>query len=125
MSEVVGGIYRGLGMKFGPEAATSPRQGALGASTSVEISAPSDDAGTMVLREPRRHSARLGSIFSQARKTLDSLEKEYAKEEHTTAEERARPDEALALLYERVELYRRHDASAQAAREEALKFTLW
>ena len=34
----------------------------------------------------------------------------------------ARLDEAWALLYERVELCRRHDASAQAEREEALRF---
>ena len=89
----------------------SPRQGALGASTRVEISVPSDDAGTLVLRKPRGHSARLGSIFNQARETLDSLEKQYAKEERARAEERARLDEAWALLYERVELCRRHDVS--------------
>ena len=59
----------------------------LGGLGSVEISAPSDDAGSMVLREPRRHSARLGSIFGQARKTLDSLEREFAKEERSWAEE--------------------------------------
>ena len=61
----------------------SPRQGALGASTSVEIFAPRDDAGTLALRKPRRHSARRSSIFSQARQTLDRLEKQYAEEELT------------------------------------------
>ena len=100
----------------------SPRQGALGASTSVEVSAPRDDAGTLALRKPRRHSARRSSVFSQARQTLDRLETQYAEEELTRAEERARLDEAWALLRERVESCRRQDAAARAAREEAMHF---
>ena len=85
----------------------SPRQGASGTSTSVEVSAPRGDAGTLALREPRRHTARRSSVFSQARQTLDKLEAQY---------------KAWALLRERVESCRRQDAAARAAREEAMRF---
>ena len=53
---------------------------------------------------------------------LDRLETQYAEEELARAEERAKRDEVWALLCERVELFRRQDASAQAAREEAMRF---
>ena len=59
------------------------------------------------------HSARRSSVFSQARQTLDRLETQYAEEELTRAEERARLDEAWALLRERVESYRRQDGAAE------------
>ena len=85
----------------------SPRQGALGSSTSVEVSAPRGDAGALALWEPGRHSARRSSVFSQARQTLDMLETQYAEEELDMAEERARLDEGWALLRESVESYRR------------------
>ena len=65
-----------------------------GVQTCALPTAPRDDVGTLALRKPRRHSARRSSIFSQARQTLDRLEKQYAKEELTRAEERARLDEA-------------------------------
>ena len=100
----------------------SPRQGALGASTSVEVSAPRSDAGALALREPRRHSARRSSVFSQARQTLDMLETQYAEEELARAEERARLNEGWALLRESMESCRRQDAAARAAREEAMHF---
>ena len=75
-----------------------------------------------MLREPRHPSARRNSVFSQARETLDRLEMQYAEEELTRAEERARLDEAWALLRERVDSCRRQDAAASAAREEAMRF---
>ena len=100
----------------------SPRQGALGTSTGVEVAAPRGEAGTLALRESHRHTAHRSSIFSQARQTLDKLETQYAEEELARAEERARLDEAWALLHERVESCRRQDAAARAAREEAMRF---
>ena len=95
----------------------SPRQGASGTSISVEVSAPRGDAGTLALREPRR-----SSVFSQARQTLDKLKTQDAEEELARAEERAKLDEAWALLRDRVESCRRQDAVARAAREEAMHF---
>ena len=88
----------------------SPRQGASGTSTSVEVSAPRGDARTLALREPRRHTARRSSVFIQARQTLDKLEAQYVEEELARAEERARLDEAWR---ERVESCRRQDAAAR------------
>ena len=103
-------------------AAASPRQGALGASSSVEVSAPADGVGTLALRELRRRAVRRRAVLGLAQRSLDELEAQLAEEENARAAERARLAEAWALLYERVELCRRHDASAQAAWEEALKF---
>ena len=68
-------------------AAASPRQGALGASTSTGISAPSDDAGTLALREPRRNAVRRQAVLGQARRTLDELEAQLAEEENARVEE--------------------------------------
>ena len=62
------------------------------------------------------------AVLGQARRTLDELEAQLAEEENAREEERARLAEAWALLHKRVEFCRRQDASAQAAREEALKF---
>ena len=75
-----------------------------------------------MLREPHHHTARRSTVFSHAWQTLDELEAQYAEEELARAEERARLDEAWALLRERVESCRRQDAAARAAREEALHF---
>ena len=94
----------------------SPRQGASGTPTGVEVSAPRGDAGALALREPRRHATRRSSVFSQARQTLDKLGTQYVEEELARAEERAELDEAWDLLRERVESCRWQDAAARAAR---------
>ena len=98
-------------------ATVSSRQGASGTPTGVEVSSPRDDAVALALREPRRNTTRRGSVFSQARQTLDKLEAQYAEEELARAEERVSLDEAWALLRERVESCRRQDAVARAAHE--------
>ena len=89
---------------------------------SIEAFKSRGDAGAVALWDPRRHAAKRGSVFSQAWQTLDQLEAQYAEEELTRAEVRARLDEAWALLRERVESCRRQDAAARAAREEAMRF---
>ena len=103
-------------------ATADPGAGALGTSTSAEVSSPRGDAGALALREPRHHVAHRGTVFHQAWRTLNELEAQYAEEELARAEERARLGEAWALLHERVESCRRQDAAARAAREEAIRF---
>ena len=85
----------------------SPRRGASGAPLRIETYAPRSGAGTLALREPRRHVVRRSAVLGQARRTLDELEAQFAEEELARAEERARLDEGWALLRGSVESCRR------------------
>ena len=76
----------------------------------------------MALREPRRQEIHRRVVLNQARWTLDELEAQYPEEELARAEERARLDEAWALLRERVESCRRQDEAARVVREETMRF---
>ena len=61
----------------------SPRQGALGTSTSIEVYAPRGNAGTLALREPHRHTTRRGSVFGEE-DTAEEEERAAAGDEGTS-----------------------------------------
>ena len=59
---------------------------------------------------------------NQALQALGEVEGQLVREESAIAVERARLGEAWSILHERVEMCRRQDEAAKAAREEAIRF---
>ena len=103
-----------------PEATASPRQEASGATTRIEVSAPSGGAGVLVQHGARHRAAHRRAVVDHALQALGVVEGQLVREELALAAERARLGDAWSLLHERVELCRQQDAAAQADRKSVV-----
>ena len=64
-----------------PEATASPRQGASGATTRIEVSAPSSSVGALVQHGPRRRATHRRAVVDHALQALGEVEGQLVREE--------------------------------------------